>query len=58
VFSSPPRGSIVGRTLLRDEVARDLSCSLFEAEQVVDTMVARGFLSEQHDRGGVHWTIH
>lgn len=57
-FHSAPVGAIVGRTQLRDEVARDLKCSLLEAEQIVDTMVARGFLSERRDPDGmVHWTI-
>jgi hypothetical protein len=57
-FPSPPLGAIVGRTQLRDEVARKLTCSLLEAEQMVDTMVASGFLSQQHDPGGmVHWKI-
>ncbi|MFO0611881.1 MAG: hypothetical protein U0414_04785 [Polyangiaceae bacterium] len=37
-------GDIVGRTRLRDEVARHLACSVLEAERVVDTMVGRGFL--------------
>lgn len=37
-------GEVVGRTLLRDEVARHLDCSALEAERVVDTMVGRGFL--------------
>jgi hypothetical protein len=57
-FPSAPMGSIVGRTQLRDEVARNLKCSLLEAEQMVDTMVARGYLFEQRELDGtVHWMI-
>jgi hypothetical protein len=41
---SPPRGYLLGKTTMRDAVARMLQCSQLEAEQVVDTMVARGFL--------------
>jgi hypothetical protein len=37
-------GDIVGRTRLRDAVARHLACSALEAERVVDTMVGRGLL--------------
>jgi hypothetical protein len=40
-------GELLGRTRLRDEVARHLVCSMLEAEQVVDTMVGRGFLRRQ-----------
>jgi len=51
-------GSIVGRTLLRDEVAKHLECSQLEAEQIVDTMIGRGFVSESRkDDGMPIWTI-
>lgn len=51
-------GSIVGRTLLRDEVARYLECSQLEAEHIVDTMIARGFVAESRkDDGMMIWTI-
>jgi hypothetical protein len=40
--NAPPEGAVVGRTALRDAVAEGLGCSLLEAEQIVDTMVARG----------------
>lgn len=39
-------GTVVGRTVLRDEVSRLLGCSLLEAEQMVDTMIGRGFIRE------------
>jgi hypothetical protein len=37
---------VVGRTLLRDEVAQRLNCSMLEAEQLVDTLIARGFVRQ------------
>jgi hypothetical protein len=40
-------GELVGRTQLRDEVPRHLACSELEAELIVDTMTARGFLHRQ-----------
>lgn len=43
---------VVGRTLLRDEVARHLSCSMLEAEQLVDTLIARGFVRQGPLRDG------
>lgn len=42
--NAPPRGYLLGKTMMRDAVARVYECSQLEAEQVVDTMVARGFL--------------
>jgi hypothetical protein len=41
---APPLGYLQGRTALRDAVAVHLHCSLLQAEEVVDTMVSRGFL--------------
>jgi hypothetical protein len=41
---STPAGYVEGKTALRDLVVGLLECSELEAEQVVDTMVARGFL--------------
>jgi len=40
-------GEVVGRTALRDEVARQVGCSVLDAERLVDTMVGRGFLRRQ-----------
>ena len=37
---------VVGRTVLRDEVASRLDCSMLEAEQLVDTLIARGFVRQ------------
>jgi hypothetical protein len=40
----PPRGYVVGRSALRNAVADELHCSDLEAENLVDTMLGRGFL--------------
>lgn len=45
-------GEVVGRTQLRDEVARYLDCSALDAERIVDTMVGRGFLRKETLRDG------
>lgn len=37
-------GEVVGRTKMRDEICRHLGCSLLEAEQMVDTLIGRGFV--------------
>jgi hypothetical protein len=39
---TPLEGAILGRTALRDAVAEFLGCSLLQAEQIVDTLVADG----------------
>lgn len=44
-LSLPAIGYLYGKTELRDATVRLLGCSLLEAEQLVDTMVARGFVS-------------
>lgn len=51
-------GAIVGRTAIRDEVASMLDCSLLEAEQLVDTMIGRGFLiKERPEDGPEQWVL-
>ena len=40
----PPLGYVVGKTMFRDAVMNELGCSALQAEQVVDTMISRGFL--------------
>jgi hypothetical protein len=58
VFKSPPVGAVVGRTRLRDAVIAELGCSELEGEQIVDTMVARGFLAAVSDGGAsTRWAI-
>jgi hypothetical protein len=37
-------GMLEGKTRLRDWVVRDLDCSESEAERIVDTLQARGFI--------------
>lgn len=44
-----PAGYLDGRTALRDAVADELECSELEAEEIVDTLVARGFVRYQGD---------
>lgn len=41
---SPPAGYLVGRTALRDAVTDELHCSELMAEEIVDTLVSRGFV--------------
>ncbi|MFO7177531.1 MAG: hypothetical protein DIU78_002420 [Pseudomonadota bacterium] len=43
-ITAPLDGYIEGKTVLRDRVERELDCSELEAEQIVDTLVARGFV--------------
>jgi hypothetical protein len=39
-----PTGYLNGRTVLRDAVSSELECSDLEAEDIVDTLIARGFI--------------
>ncbi len=51
-------GSIVGRTILCDEVVRRLECSLLDGENVVDTMISRGFIVQRETPDGdPQWVI-
>ena len=57
-----PTGYLDGRTALRDAVADELGCSDLEAEQLVDTLVAHGFVryegNPQAPEDGTHgWTF-
>lgn len=44
--------TIMGRSIVRDIVAAHLGCSLLVAEQLVDTMISRGFARLEHDSEG------
>jgi hypothetical protein len=44
-----PTGYLPGRTAFRDALVVQLECSQLEAELVVDTMIARGFLRYEGD---------
>jgi hypothetical protein len=44
-----PTGYLDGRTALRDAVVVELDCSTLEAEALVDTLVARGFVRYEGD---------
>jgi len=51
-------GAVIGRTRLRDEVARHLGCSLLMSERLVDTLIGRGFIQQQvHRDGWVYWDM-
>jgi hypothetical protein len=53
---APLVGPPTGRSQLRDIVAEHLRCSLLEAEELVDTMVARGLARlEPDDEGREVW---
>jgi myo-inositol catabolism protein IolC len=52
-------GAVVGRTVLRDAVVAHLGCSELEGEEMVDTMIGRGFLVWREEPGGpAAWDIH
>jgi hypothetical protein len=44
-----PAGYLVGRTAIRDSVSGTLGCSDLEAEEIVDTMISRGFVRYDGD---------
>ena len=46
---SPVLGYVVGRTVMRDAVAELLTCSLLEAENLVETMISRGWIVREDD---------
>jgi hypothetical protein len=51
-------GSVVGRTVLRDAVSEHLQCSQLDAENIVDTMIGRGFIVRSHVPDGPEaWLI-
>jgi hypothetical protein len=51
-------GAVVGRTRLRDEVTRQLGCSLLMGEMIIDTMISRGFIRQHvHAEGWVYWDM-
>ena len=55
---APLAGALVGRSQLRDIVADHLECSMLEAEELVDTMVSRGFARlERDDEGREVWHL-
>lgn len=41
---NPPGGYLPGKTAFRDAVTELLGCSQLEAEEIVDTLIACGFL--------------
>mgnify|MGYP001596682840 CR=1 FL=1 len=61
--AAPPAGYVQGKGDLRAAVVDLLGCSELEAEQLVDTMEARGVIryqgdpQEQVDRLERHWSL-
>jgi hypothetical protein len=61
--AAPPAGYVQGKSDLRAAVVHLLGCSELEAEQLVDTMEARGVIryqgdaQEQVDRLEQHWSL-
>lgn len=51
-LAAPIAGAVIGRTQMRDVVAEDLRCSLLEAEQLVDTLIAAGLARLERDCDG------
>ncbi len=55
---APLFDTIVGRSIVRDIVAAHLGCSLLVAEQLVETMISRGFARlERDDEGREVWRM-
>jgi hypothetical protein len=48
-------GSLSGRSHMRDIVAAHLGCSMLEAENLVDTLVAREYARLERDPEGREW---
>jgi hypothetical protein len=48
---------VIGKTLLRDEVVDRFHCSLLEAEQLVDTLIARAFVRQTKQSDGREWLV-
>lgn len=56
--ASPLAGEVVGRSQVRDVIAAHLGCSILEAEELADTLVARGWARlELDDDGRPVWRL-
>ncbi len=58
----PLVGYLEGRTALRDAVVQQLGCSMSDAEELVDTLEAQGYVHfegdpTQPESGGEEWTL-
>ncbi|MDB4935508.1 MAG: hypothetical protein JWP87_2480 [Labilithrix sp.] len=52
------QGELEGRAVMRDIVAERLGCSMLEAENLVDTLVLRGYARLEHDpERGEGWVL-
>lgn len=47
--TDPPVGYLRGRTAFRDAVIQEMGCSSLEAEELIDTMEAQGYLHFEGD---------
>jgi hypothetical protein len=61
-YTDPPVGYLRGRTAFRDAIVQKLGCSSIEAEDLVDTLEARGFLHfagdpQQRSEADAPWDI-
>lgn len=45
-------GDVVGRTVMRNAVVNGLGCSELQAERIVDTLIARGFVVPRRPPNG------
>ena len=55
---TPLIGTLTGRSHMRDLVAAHLECSMLEAEELVDTMIAQGFAHLERDPEGLEvWRL-
>ena len=57
-----PSGYVRARTVFRDAIAEHLGCSLEQAEPVVETLVARGFVRPRvdpsmHPAAEIEWEL-
>lgn len=60
--TEPPVGYLRGRSYFRDVIAHELGCSDLEAEQLVDTLEANGYLRfegdpSQRSRAESRWVV-
>lgn len=52
LLKRPVEANMEGRTALRDATVQVLGCSQLEAEQLVDTLFARGFVRQERSEDG------
>lgn len=56
--ATPLAGPVVGRSQARDVIVAHLGCSILEAEELADTLIARGWAHlERDDDGREVWRL-